>query len=122
MSNQPIVIISSYHPRLCGIGTFAEEAREFIQKANPDKDILVISHYDGEGEGDLLFTTKKLLKKKVVQLACDEKLRLKLGENLKKYLDNTVSWEIVAQQYNYAYELAREAKRTGKPVMLEKEF
>ncbi|MFX0186448.1 MAG: glycosyltransferase [Candidatus Hodarchaeota archaeon] len=75
-----------------------------------------------ENEGGLLFTTKKMLKDKVVQLACDENLRLKLGENLKKYLDNTVSWEIVAQQYNYAYELARKAKRTGKPVMLEKEF
>jgi len=51
MSNQPIVIISSYPPRLCGIATFAEEAREFIKKANPDKDVLVISHTDGEGEG-----------------------------------------------------------------------
>ncbi|MFX1502011.1 MAG: hypothetical protein ACFFDH_13690, partial [Promethearchaeota archaeon] len=50
-SNQPIVIISSYPPRLCGIATFAEEAREFIQKANPDREVLVISHFDGEGEG-----------------------------------------------------------------------
>ena len=49
--SQPIVMISSYPPRLCGIGTFTEEAREFIQKANPDRDILVISHTDGKGEG-----------------------------------------------------------------------
>ncbi|MEQ8187418.1 MAG: hypothetical protein ABRQ39_05545 [Candidatus Eremiobacterota bacterium] len=42
-----IVIISSYPPRFCGIATFAEEAREFIQKANPDKKVLVISHTDG---------------------------------------------------------------------------
>ncbi len=47
----PIIIISSYPPRLCGIGTFAEEAREFIQKANPDREVLVISHTDGQGEG-----------------------------------------------------------------------
>lgn len=47
----PIVMISSYPPRLCGIATFCEEAREFIQKANPDRDVLVISHDDGEGEG-----------------------------------------------------------------------
>ncbi len=47
----PIVTISSYPPRLCGIGTFAEEAREFIQKANPDRQVLVISHTDGQGEG-----------------------------------------------------------------------
>jgi 1,2-diacylglycerol 3-alpha-glucosyltransferase len=50
-SSQPIVMISSYPPRLCGIGTFTEEAREFIQKANPDRDVLVISHTDGKGEG-----------------------------------------------------------------------
>ena len=44
-------MISSYTPRLCGIATFCEEAREFIQKANPDRDVLVISHADGEGAG-----------------------------------------------------------------------
>src|SRR5680860_1917139 len=47
----PIVMISSYPPRLCGIGTFAEEAREFIQKAHPEREVLVISHTDGRGEG-----------------------------------------------------------------------
>ncbi len=47
----PIVMISSYPPRLCGIGTFAEEAREFIQKHHPERDVLVISHTDGAGEG-----------------------------------------------------------------------
>jgi len=51
MKNAPIVIISSYPPRLCGIATFAEEAREFIQKANPERDVLVICHTDGQGEG-----------------------------------------------------------------------
>ncbi|MBM3713645.1 MAG: hypothetical protein FJW56_09475, partial [Actinobacteria bacterium] len=51
VKNKPIVIISSYCPRLCGIATFAEEAREFIQKANPDRDVIVISHTDGEGKG-----------------------------------------------------------------------
>ncbi|MGD9363022.1 MAG: hypothetical protein PVH85_29425, partial [Desulfobacterales bacterium] len=51
MANKPIVMISSYPPRLCGIGTFCEEAREFIQKANPDREALVISHTDGAGEG-----------------------------------------------------------------------
>ncbi len=52
MSNSdPIVMISSYPPRLCGIATFAEEAREFIQKANPGREVLVISHTDGQGEG-----------------------------------------------------------------------
>ncbi len=47
----PIVMISSYPPRMCGIATFAEEAREFIQKHNPDREVLVISHTDGQGEG-----------------------------------------------------------------------
>jgi len=75
-----------------------------------------------ESGGGLLFTTKQMLKEKVIRLACDEGLRMELGENLKKYLDEVVSWEIVARQYNQAYELAREAKRTGRPVVLELEF
>lgn len=49
--NGPLVLISSYPPRLCGIATFTEEAREFIQKQNPQKEVLVISHTDGEGKG-----------------------------------------------------------------------
>ena len=32
----PIVMISSYPPRLCGIGTFTEEARE-LSKGQPGK-------------------------------------------------------------------------------------
>jgi len=47
----PIVMISSYPPRLCGIATFCEEAREFVQRANPDREVLVISHSDGAGQG-----------------------------------------------------------------------
>jgi len=69
-----------------------------------------------------LFTTKEMLRKKVIRLATDERLRLELGENLKRYLDNVVSWEIVARQYSQAYELAREACRTGNPVTLDLEF
>ncbi len=75
-----------------------------------------------ESEGGLLFTTKEMLKKKVIRLACDEKLRLELGENLKRYLDNVVSWEIVAKQYNEAYRLARESCETKRPVVLDLEF
>ena len=52
-SNQPIVMVSSYPPRLCGIGTFTEEAREFIQNANPKREVLVVSHTEGQGEGVL---------------------------------------------------------------------
>ena len=47
----PIVMISSYPPRLCGIATFCEEAREFLQKHNPNRDVLVICHTDGAGDG-----------------------------------------------------------------------
>jgi len=47
----PIILVSSYYPRLCGIATFCEEAREFIKKANPGREVLVISHTDGSGEG-----------------------------------------------------------------------
>ncbi len=75
-----------------------------------------------ESGGGLLFTTKQMLREQILKLACDEQLRLKMGENLKRYLDEVVSWDIVVRQYGQAYELAREAKRTGKPVELKFEF
>jgi 1,2-diacylglycerol 3-alpha-glucosyltransferase len=75
-----------------------------------------------ESEGGLLFTTKAMLREKVLKLAEDERLRLALGEKLKKYLENVVSWEVVARQYHAAYELARAALRSGRPVVLEPEF
>lgn len=75
-----------------------------------------------ESEGGLLFTTKEMLRRKVIRLACDEKLRLELGENVRRYLENVASWEIVARQYDEAYELARRANRTGKKAELAPEF
>ncbi len=75
-----------------------------------------------ESEGGLLFTTKEMLRKKVVRLACDEKLRLELGENLRRYLEEVVSWEVVAGQYSQAYDLAVHALKSGRPVVLAPEF
>jgi len=75
-----------------------------------------------ESEGGLLFTTKEGLRRKVIRMACDEPLRLTLGENLKRYLDEVVSWEVVTRQYQEAYALARHAKQTGNPVVLPLEF
>jgi glycosyltransferase involved in cell wall biosynthesis len=75
-----------------------------------------------ESGGGRLFTTKKMLKDEVIAMACNEQLRLRLGENLKKYLDEVVSWELVASQYNEAYELARQSVATGQPVELPLEF
>ncbi|MBT3199528.1 MAG: hypothetical protein HN350_06385 [Phycisphaerales bacterium] len=72
--------------------------------------------------GGMLFTNKDLLKRQVIELACNESLRLEYGERLKHYLETVVSWDVVAQQYNEAYEMARSAKRTGKPVLLPKEW
>lgn len=46
---KPIVIVSSWPPRECGIATFAEEATEFIHKRAPDRPIRIISHTDGRG-------------------------------------------------------------------------
>jgi len=75
-----------------------------------------------ESGGGLLFSTKELLRENVVRLACDEDLRLELGEKVKRYLDNVVSWRVVAQQYDEAYELAREATQTGRKPVLPMEF
>ncbi|MFQ5900940.1 MAG: glycosyltransferase, partial [Thermodesulfobacteriota bacterium] len=75
-----------------------------------------------ESEGGLLFTTKDMLREKVTRLACNEELRMKLGENLKQYLDKVASWEIIAGQYAEAYRLARKAKNGGGKVELPLEF
>jgi len=47
---EPIVMVSSWPPRKCGIGTFAEEALEFIQKHDPRRPTFVVSHTDGRGD------------------------------------------------------------------------
>ncbi|HOJ43092.1 MAG TPA: hypothetical protein PK800_03135 [Syntrophorhabdaceae bacterium] len=75
-----------------------------------------------ESEGGLLFTTKEMLKRNVIRLACDEHLRFELGENLKRYLENVVAWEKVVNQYDEAYDLANKAKKKGIKVELPLEF
>ncbi|GAH89156.1 unnamed protein product, partial [marine sediment metagenome] len=75
-----------------------------------------------ESGGGLLFTTKQMLKDHVIRLASDEGLRMHLGENLKRYLDEEVSWDVVAEQYNEAYRLAHEAKSLGTCIQLPSEF
>jgi len=75
-----------------------------------------------ENRGGLLFTNKHMLKEHVIELACNEEARMRMGESLKRYLDEVVSWNVVAEQYNEAHELARDAQKTGKPVQLPLEF
>jgi len=75
-----------------------------------------------ENGGGLLFTTKEMLRRHVVELACNEGARMRMGENLKRYLDEVVSWNVVARQYGEAYELAAQATKTGKAVQLPMEF
>ena len=45
----PLVMISSYVPRKCGIATFTEEALEFIRRHMPRRPVHVIAHLDGHG-------------------------------------------------------------------------
>ena len=75
-----------------------------------------------ESGGGLLFSTKEMLRQRVLRLAMDEELRLTLGDNLKRYLDEVASWAIVAEQYDQAYALARESKQTGQKPVLPPEF
>ena len=48
-SKAPLVGLSSYPPRKCGIATFTEEALEFISAHLTDRPIHIISHLDGRG-------------------------------------------------------------------------
>jgi glycosyltransferase involved in cell wall biosynthesis len=75
-----------------------------------------------ESRGGELFTTKEMLKRHVIELACNEGARMRMGNNLKEYLEKVVSWDVVADQYNEAYELGRHSVQTGKPVQLPLEF
>jgi len=75
-----------------------------------------------ESGGGLLFTTKEMLRRHVIRLACDEGLRMELGNNLERYLEDVVSWEVVAAQYDEAYARARASVRTKEPVVLPLEF
>ena len=75
-----------------------------------------------ESGGGLLFTTKEMLREHVIRLACDEGLRMDLGNNLAHYLDKVVSWDVVAAQYAEAHDRARTACRTHQPVVLPLEF
>ncbi|NLO05118.1 MAG: hypothetical protein GX131_04735 [candidate division WS1 bacterium] len=71
-----------------------------------------------ESEGGLLFTNREMLKKQVLRLATDEQLRMKLGNKLKTYLNDVVSWDIVARQYSEAYEYANQAIEKGKKPVI----
>ncbi len=73
-------------------------------------------------EGGLLFTDKSTLKRAIMRLATSEKTRWKLGENLKRYLDQTVSWEVVACQYHQAYAMANSAQSGQLSIDIPSEF
>ena len=75
-----------------------------------------------ESEGGLLFTDRKMLKEKVIRLACDKDLRNTLSNNLKRYLNEVVSWEIIAKKYKKAYILARLKKIKGEEINLPPDF
>lgn len=75
-----------------------------------------------ESEGGLLFTSKKMLKEKVIKLACSKNMRIEFSNNLKKYLNEVVSWEVVVKQYKYAYKLARLKKIKSVEVNLPPDF
>lgn len=73
-------------------------------------------------EGGLMFTDMDSLKRDIMRLATSEKTRWKLGENLKRYLDNVVSWDVVAGQYYQAYEMANEAKAGRLSIDIPAQF
>ena len=75
-----------------------------------------------ESGGGLLFTTKDMLKRHIIELACNEDARMRLGTNLRDYLEKVVSWDVVVKQYGEAYKLARWSVKNRKPVQLPPEF
>jgi len=75
-----------------------------------------------ESEGGLLFTNRWTFKRRILRLATNEDLRWHLGEKLKRYLNNRVSWHLIAKQYIECYELAREGRQRETQVQCPSEF
>ncbi|MEA2016759.1 MAG: glycosyltransferase [Actinomycetota bacterium] len=75
-----------------------------------------------DSEGGLLFTNKKMLKEKVIRLACDGNLRRELSKNLKNYLKKNVSWGVVTRKYRRAYRFARLKKIKGEEINFPPDF
>lgn len=75
-----------------------------------------------ESEGGLLFTNRETLKRGIMRLATQEALRWQLGERLKIFLANRVSWERVARQYAKCYQLCRYSKTSNTPIRFPHEF
>ena len=75
-----------------------------------------------ESGGGLMFTNKKMLREAVIRLAVDRDLRMRLGDNLERYLLEVVAWEVIVKQYAQAYQLANEAVREKKKIELPLEF
>ncbi len=75
-----------------------------------------------ECDGGMMFTNRKMLKEKVIRLACNERLRLEMGDKLQRYLDNVVAWDVVASQYSQAYTLAHDSNTNNHKVELPLEF
>ena len=73
-------------------------------------------------EGGLLFTDKRTLKRGIMRLATSERTRWKYGENLKRYLDQVVSWEKVAGLYYKAYAMASQAQAGKVTIDIPPEF
>ena len=75
-----------------------------------------------ESQGGLLFTNKPTLRQNLIRLASDKQLRTTLSQNLRVYLENVVSWPVVARHYAQSYELARQGKTTHQKIELPVEF
>jgi len=75
-----------------------------------------------ESGGGLLFTNRQMLQNQIVRMATDESLRWQLGHNLHQYLLSVVSWEIIADKYFSAYEMANQQEHEGIPVEIPPEF
>ena len=102
--------------KLLGICDFAVlPCTDASQADNLARIIALNKPYVAASEGDhgpaacgrLTFRDEAGLREAVLGLACDEHLRLRLGEQLRCYVDHVADWKLVTRQYAQAYSLAR---------------
>jgi glycosyltransferase involved in cell wall biosynthesis len=73
-----------------------------------------------ESDAGLLFSNSATLERGLVRLMCDADLRRAMSANARRYVQEVVSWDVVAEQYLAAYAHAAQAGPSAQIVPLDR--
>jgi glycosyltransferase involved in cell wall biosynthesis len=72
-----------------------------------------------ESDAGLLFSNEATLERGLLRLMCDADLRRTLAANARRYLEEVVSWDVVAEHYLAAYERAVQSVSSAQILTLD---